>query len=230
MQASAPTPAGLRVGRPKTWGRSGGSRRTTWDTKPTGSLPTLLLLLRLPPPRPTSLNSWRTSSANRHQTTPLTASRLAERGAGVQLSLYLSESERWALCADSSLLFLGDEVSLGLRFLPAFLPEPQWLHHEFMRAESLARGQWKKTKASFQFAFHKMTGSTTLTGSRYPADDIKKKTTLIAQPERSRWHGTEPLDQSLNHLERHAAEAKIAASLSIWARCTFLSCESWLTE
>lgn len=82
-------------------------------------------------------------------------------------------------------------VSWGVRlvwvygFFQPFFPSPSDFTTGFMRAESLARGEWKKTKASSQFTFHKMTGPTTLTGSRYPADDIKNPT-LIAQPERSR--------------------------------------------
>lgn len=82
-QASVPTLAGLRVGRPKTCGRSGGSRSSMWDTKPTAeSLPTPLLLLPLPP-RQTSPNCWKISSANHHPATPLTALRWVEHAEAV---------------------------------------------------------------------------------------------------------------------------------------------------
>lgn len=190
MQASAPMLAGLRVGRPKTCGRSDGCRRSTWDTKPTESLITPLPLFPLPP-NITSPNSWKTSSASRLQTAPVTASRWAECGVGVLRSLSEVRANTGFVYQLFILFFffLKVEVSLELRFLLAFFLQPQWLHHRFMRAESLARAEWKKTppKASSQFAFHKMTGPTTLTGSCYPTEDIESKKTgmaLLAQPVR----------------------------------------------
>lgn len=76
-----------------------------------------------------------------------------------------------------------------------------------MRAESLARAEWKKTKASAQFTFHEMTGPTTLTGSRYPADDIKKKKLKIKNgacwSASLRWLGTEPQALSQNGIAFH---------------------------
>lgn len=152
VQASAPTPAGLRVERPKTWGRSAGSRRSRWGTKlmECPARPLLLLRLLLPPPKLTSPNSWKTSSAYRLQMSPLTAWRWVKCGVGALLS-FVTESER---CVPIICLVLFCFLGGGCLFVWSYaffqsLPEPQWLHHGFMRAESLAGVEWKKNKSLF---------------------------------------------------------------------------------